>query len=822
MTPQRQLSLSFDAPFIGREQDVADIGRLLSDTKIVTLTGAGGIGKTRLAVQVAQQEAEAFSHGTAFVDFSAALTETHALRCIAHTLNITETRERTLSEALPLALRDRRLLLVLDTCERVVAPLAKLCRLLLSTCPHLRILTTSREPLRIPGETIWRVEPLSVPDPEAPARTLPSTPWPFIRAPRPTMAVEEAMRFEATRLFSVRARRARPNFEVSAHNVDTVVAICRILDGVPLAIELAAARVRVLTVEQILERLDDRFRLLSSADEQLPARQRTIRSVVEWSHALLTDAEQVLLRRLSVFASWQLDAAEGLFSNGEWPADEVLELHGSLLDKSLIVVDREVDDVVRYRMLDTIRVYAAERLRASGEEESYHLRVLDYMNDWFTEAAARMNTGAPWEERLRLLRRIGAGRENMRSVLLWALEHDKIDQALNICIALRSYWFVRNLCAEGSALVGALLKAAGDSVPPGLRARALVLYGELSLDLDYADSAGHSSEEGVRLAGEVGDEAVRGLGLASLAVVSLRRGEPERGAAQAAECLEIGRRLGDRSLEMTAMGASALLANAVGDREAAKRWLTGALRIARETGDEWTAGRCNSGLGLLAVHQGDHPTAEKHLDRAFALFTDLGSALDIARCLGGLGRLAAARGNPRQAWLHLAEGVRMSVESGRRLAVARALENLAWLAVTETLPQRAALLGGQAEALRLGLGREPRATAQLRESAEKSLGANAASAEWSRGRELELEKVLAEVLPLPGTTEAKGALTRREWQVARLAGAGLSNRAIGDDLVISQATAARHVANIFNKLRISSRAELGAWLALSETPSEPG
>jgi len=792
-------------PLIGRERDAADLGHLLRTVRLVTLTGAGGIGKTRLALRVAEREHDRFADGTLFVDLSTATTGDHVLYSLANRLGIEVGRGQPLREAVLLALRSCDLLLVLDTCERIVAPLAELCRALLSTCPRLRLLATSREPLRIPGENVWRVPPLELPPA---ARELPADDS-CSAAVSGRLSVREAMRSTAVRLFVTRARQARPGFTVTPDTIDTVVRICRMLDGVPLAIELAAARVRVLSVEQILERLDDRFTLLNSTDQRLPERQRTMRAVVEWSHALLTDAEKALLRRLSIFACWSLDMAEGLFTADF--GDELLQLHGSLLDKSLIVLEGEFEGIAYYRILDTIRAYAAEELSAAGEAETYHRRTLEYGLYWASAFNAAMGSALPWRERMKLLSRVERSLDNLRSFLRWAASHGMAEPGLRICVMLRAYWLTFNRCAEGAAFLTALLDAASDDLPPELRARALVLHGELTLDLDGPHVVRERLAEGLRLA-EAADDAVRADALTALANLALRTREFSAGADHAAGALELARHLGNRLLEAHAMELCGRLADAAGDRAEARRRLSEALELSEETGCGWNAARCHEALSTLALRGGDYDQAEQHLDRALSLFLELGSALGTARCLAVLGHLAARRGERLKAWEHLSEAVRRSGLSGRRLALARSLEDLARFAASEGMTDRVVLLGAQAEALRQRANAPSAGNRMLREYVVQRWGAASATAAWTRALTLPLEEALSAALDDPPLDDVR-ELTSRERQVAELARAGLSNREIAARLVISQATVARHIANVFAKLGISTRAELPSRLA---------
>ena len=327
--------------FIGRERDIGELLQILPTTRALTLCGPGGIGKTRLALRVLAAAADAFPDGVCLVELADLREPDMVVSRVAAAAGISEEAERPLIDTLADALRPRRLLLVLDNCEHLVEACAEVCRRLLASSSGLRVLATSREPLRGAAETVWDVPPLSVP----PANE--------------GLAEVEAQRYEAVRLFADRAAARRPGFAVDRGNAAAVASICRALDGMPLAIELAAARIPVLSVEQISARLSDRFRLLTAGDRSAPPRQRTLRAAIGWSHDLLTARERVLFRRLSVFAGWSLEAAEQVCADEEIPAGDVLDLTAALVDKSLVLREAEALGQARYRMLDTIREYAA-------------------------------------------------------------------------------------------------------------------------------------------------------------------------------------------------------------------------------------------------------------------------------------------------------------------------------------------------------------------------------------------------------------------------------------------------------------------------------
>src|SRR5438477_57389 len=348
--------------FIGRERDLAELARLLGEVRALTLSGPGGIGKTRLAVRLARdvfsEESPDADEGPRDLDeaWLVELADWHGpvAQAVATTLGVREEQGVPLAQTLAEALRSRHMLLILDTCEHQVSDCATLVQLLLARCPWLRIIATSREPLRVRGETVWRVPPLDLPPDGANGAELAA--------------------HEAVRLFAARAAGARPGFRLTEGNAASVARLCRTLDGIPLGIELSAARVRALSVEQIEGRLRDRFQLLNSGDRTAPLRQQTLRATVDWSYELLDEAEQMLLRRLATFSGWNLDMAEQVCSDEAIGAEEVLGLLISLIDKSLVVLDGEAAGDARYRLLDTIREYAAERLDAAGEKDALAVR----------------------------------------------------------------------------------------------------------------------------------------------------------------------------------------------------------------------------------------------------------------------------------------------------------------------------------------------------------------------------------------------------------------------------------------------------------------
>ena len=402
---------------------------MLHRTRALTLCGAGGIGKTRLALRLLAITAGDFADGVYPVELGDLWEPDLIVSRVAAVIGVDAETGRPLQDTLADALETRQALIMLDNCEHLVDACAALCQRLLAGCPELRIVATSQEPLRIPQESVWQVAPLAVPPPDAPRDAA------------------QLAGFEAVQLFADRAAAARPGFAISERNATAVSDICRALDGVPLAIELAAARVTVLSAEQIAARLGDRFTLLGSGDRTAPPRQRTLRATIDWSHDLLSAPEQILLRRLSVFTGWSLDMAEQVCADDRLPIEDVVGLTAGLVDKSLVVVEPEVIGQARYRMLDSIRAYAAQRLAEAGESAATQLRLRDYAVTVCerNEAVGMATIPSGWPMVVAVFRRYDVDVGNLRQVLSSCLASGDAEAGLRICAAVRPSWIVRGL-----------------------------------------------------------------------------------------------------------------------------------------------------------------------------------------------------------------------------------------------------------------------------------------------------------------------------------------------------------------------------------------
>src|SRR5690349_9256735 len=578
--------------FIGRERELGELSQLLTRTRALTLCGPGGIGKTRLALRLlsvvsgeGSAAGEEFPDGVWFVELADLRQPDQVASRIAAVTGIAEEAGRPLLETLGEALRPRRMLLALDNCEHLLEACAQVGRHLLASAPGLRLVNTSREPLSVAAETIWRVPPLSV----APAGA------------DPAAAAPGAERYEAVRLFADRAAASKPGFAVGPDNVAAITAICRALDGMPLAIELAAARVRALSVEQIAARLDDRFGLLTAGDRSAAPRQRTLRAAIEWSYELLTDPERALFRRLSIFSGWSLEMAEQVCADEEIPAAEVLGLTAALVDKSLVVLDPELLGQARYRMLDTIREYAALRLAQADEAATFRNGFRDYAIriSEHNLALGMARIEASWPDRVDVFRRYDVDAGNVIQILNWCLEQGDAEAGLRICAAVSPCWIVWGTFGEGGEWLRSFLALDMTRVPAQVQGAATVVRGQLTLSSDPA-AAWALGTEGMKLCREADDRYWIAVGLNLLAEIALHTGRIDEAAVSGDEALAIAQAAGDGWNEGYALGTRAAIAARRGKLREAEQLATASVAVMQRIDQQWGAARALLGLGDLA------------------------------------------------------------------------------------------------------------------------------------------------------------------------------------------------------------------------------
>jgi predicted ATPase len=463
--------------FIGRESEMKIIKDMLDVARLVTLTGSGGAGKTRLSLEVAEALQDANPHGVWFVELASQTDPAAVPQTIASALGIIESEEVSVQNQLQDFCKKRKLLIVLDNCEHLIEACAEVANSLLRACPDLRILASSREALGVPGEAPYRVPSLRIPDPEK------------------INDLEEFQAIEAVQLFTERAKSSLPDFALTSENAPTIARICQRLDGIPLAIELASARVKVLSVEQIAERLDDRFRLLTGGSRTALPRQQTLRALIDWSYGLLSDQEKTLLRRLSVFSNgWDLEAAEAICADEKIDSYEILDLLTSLVDKSLVITEQTEIGVryhIRYRRLETIRQYAREKFLETDEVETRRNAHLAY----FVQMAEAAEADIDKPEVITWLKRLDHNSENIFSAIAWAVDSD-VTSGLRIVSALFRYWEIKEKIQEPSIWFTRLAEKMDESIPPSLRAKAYyagyaILYfsGDYQEELNYIEKS---------------------------------------------------------------------------------------------------------------------------------------------------------------------------------------------------------------------------------------------------------------------------------------------------------------------------------------------
>jgi predicted ATPase/DNA-binding winged helix-turn-helix (wHTH) protein len=614
--------------FIGREKEIAELAQLLASARLLTLTGSGGCGKTRLAIQLARRQAHAYPDGAWLVEL-AALTDAALLpQAVANVLGIKERPGARLIDTIAEYLAPRALLLVLDNAEHLIEPCAQLAESLLQRCGRLVVLATSRERLRITGEQTYRVPSLSVPDEESD-----TTP-------------ESIAAFESARLFIERARLQQPNFAITTQNSAAVASICRRLDGIALALELAAPRVRTLPVEELSRHLDRRFEVLTEGSRTALPRHRTLRALIDWSYDLLSDAEQAMLRRLSVFSGgWRLEAVAQICSGDDVQGTEMLDLLTSLVDKNLVLAEASAGPT-RYGLLETVRDYARGRLTESGEEERVKRRHLEC----YVKLVEEVLEGLRGAQQQAGLDRLETEHDNLRSALAWcATPGGDAVAGLRLVGTLAWFWSVRGYLGEGRDWLEKMLSAAPSVPPTSLRARALVGAGVIVAQLGDDAAAKRFYEEGLAIYKEVGDRSGEGYALRSLANVAFAQADYPTARAQCEESLEIARELGDWHTIASLLGTIGEAAGKQGDYPTARRLLEECLTMARDTSDRWLIGWTLGRLGAVAYAEMDYSGARELFKEALTMLCELHDQWGLASALEGLAPVALALAGPRPA-----------------------------------------------------------------------------------------------------------------------------------------------------------------------------
>jgi non-specific serine/threonine protein kinase len=752
--------------FVGRRRELADVKRALSKSRLVTLTGVGGVGKTRVAERIARDRRRAYPHGVWLVELGELRDPALLSQTVLTELGVRGQPSNDASGALIDALRSRQLLLVLDNCEHLLDDIAALSARLLRSCPDVQILATSRAPLRVVGEAVLPVPPMAAPEPEK------------------DRGVAGLTRYDAVALFLERAAATVPDFVLSEDNHRAVAALCYRLEGLPLTIELAAGRLRTLSPAQILSKLDDRLALLTGGERGRPGRQQTLRASIDWSYRLCTPKEQRLWARLCVFAgSFELDAVEGVCTGGDIAAEEMVDLVSSLVDKS-IVARHERGAVVQYRLLESVREFGLERLAEADDGPALRMRHLQ----WY--AALIRTAKAEWisERQVYWLARLRVERANIRSALDYCLdEQGDADAAMEILVGvpLGFFWTQGRLGEGRHWLDAALARSSGVTVA---HVRAMLRNSLLAMVGGEIATGDRLLEEARGLISQVSDP----IALAQLHHVAAHSarvaGDLPRAVSELEQALAVSKDGPDLDFYLDMLQSLAFVASMAGHHERSTACYEEIIQLTEPPGESLHRANALMALGLDAWHGGD-PARAVQLHR---------SSLEI----------------------------RLGLDDG--LGAALGLEALAWGVGALGQHKRAAHMLGSAEVLwdSMGtstttlwpdlVGEHDKAVA----TARAALGDQAYAAAFRRGRQMPLAQALdnAENTRRPtrsGQSDVGGTglLTSREQEIAALLAQGLSNKAIAKSLVIAQRTAETHVANIMVKLGLTSRSQVAAWVA---------
>ena len=749
---------------IGREHDIAEIARLVEDNRLVTLVGSGGVGKTRLAIEEAAAAAPRFADGVDLVDLSGVPDPALLWATVARTVGVEGRADADLAQRLARVLQAQRRLLVLDNCEQLLAETAAVATQLLGSCPRLWILATSREGLGVPGEVMWRVPSLTFP-------------WPGHQP-----CLEELEEFGAMTLFADRACAARPGLVIGAADIAALSSICFRLDGIPLALELAAARVSALSIREIADRLDDRFTLLSRT-VGAPARHQTLGASVDWSYQLLSEAEQALFRRLAVFSGgWSLSAAEEVGAGSPVGPGQAARLLAALVDKSLVQAD-DSGTGTRYRLLVAVKAFAHEKLVASGELEEVRARHSSYFVDLGEQVASRLQGRDQdlWASCL------DQDQANLRAARQWcAADPARAVHGLRMAAGLWEYWLIRGLIQEGAAwLEDALQRAPG---PPSTRAAALT-----------------------------------GLAL----FISLR-GEFQRGGELFAASIALYEQVDDLSGQVRALAILGYWRANYGDREGSTEALDRAIALAGLVQDRYPAAYAQLMAGMAASSMTDSAQARKHAAQSVEMFSEIGNrrGAGYARCI--LADCLSGEGTPAEslAILRTCIGVFEELLDRWGLLISTISAALAHAALGDW--RQTAFTLGVADSLseRIGGHPFPAVKAAIDAIAAKTVAELGSSAAPRReaGRTVGRGDCIAAAIglaPEPGppcTQQQELPLTRREHEVTELIAGGLTNRQIAERLFIAQRTVDTHVGHILAKLGCSNRSQAAVLIGGRRAP----
>ena len=786
--------------FIGRKRDIAEIRRLLASSRLLTLTGAAGCGKTRLALRAAAEVNSQYAGGVYWVGLAQLADPALVPPTVAKVLRVSEQSGLPVIETLLEALQGKQILLVLDNCEHLLGGCIQLIETLLAA-PEVSVLTTSREPLDITGEMRYPVSPMTLPPAGLPEHDL--------------------GQFDAIQLFVERARAILPHFELTPENASAVASICFHLDGIPLAIELATARVNVLTVEQISARLDDRFELLATSPRMTDSHHQTLRGAIDWSYDLLSISEQIMLLRLSVFAGGcSLATAEDVCAGEGVERKQILELLSSLVNKSLVVAQTLQRGEARYSLLETIRQYAQEKLLATGEWPALRDRHLEHFLA-LTEDTEPKLSGQFQQLWLSYLE---GEYDNVRAALAWSLESGRIQAGLRIAVALYQFWVIRDYVEEGFAWVERLLPQADGSVSIVVRANALAHASLLAGFRHHTVAQMAYGREAAALAEAAGDEGKLALywALAGQAYAARGARDYQTEFALAKRLTQLNRELGrtfNLALNLSLYSPTAMV---LGKYDEAHAMLNEALPLLRELGNPYRIALALNYSGDLARCERDYAGALLHYEESIAILRGIGALRDLASVLHNLGHACLHLGDIERSHALFNESMSTQQAQHNEPGMTECLIGFAALAVVRGIPAA----GARLLAVVVAIAGEHVASgwAATRMEYEHYLALARAGltetefqAEQAAGRALSLEQAVeyAQSLPLKSASipaiDKPDDITIREREVAALIAQGKSNGEIADELVVSKRTIEKHVANILSKLGFTTRAQIVRW-----------
>jgi predicted ATPase/DNA-binding SARP family transcriptional activator len=666
--------------FVGRAREMDQVRRFLKDGRLVTLMGAGGGGKTRLAIHVASELVMDYPDGVWFVELADLIEADRLPQALLAALGLSEQPGRPALDPIKAHLKERSALVVLDNCEHLVDACARTADHLLHSCPRVRILATSREALGVYGEIAWSLPPLSVP--------------PRVSLPPST---DEIAHYEAVRLFVDRAAAVTPEFTLTENNAASVVQICRRLDGIPLAIELAAARTRSLPVDHIANRLDDVFRLLTKGSRTDVARHRTLRATLDWSYQLLTEPERRLLARLSVFAGgFNIDAAEHICTYDGISIEEVLDLISQLVEKSLLSLEERTG---RYRLPETVRQYGRDKLAEFDETETARHRHADF----YLELAEGVERELQGSQLSHALFQLDVEHDNLRAALSFYVESDNGEAELRLAGALSRYWYLRSHYSEGREWLESALKKRA-AAPKMVVAKALSGAGSLAhLECDYARAA-TLCRQGLDLYRDLSDRRGIASTLTSLGAIAREQSDYGKALDLHHEALDVFREAGDRWGVAHSLQMSGFAAWLSADYERAKSLSGESLTLFQELNDKERTAWALLDLGAVAHYQGSPDGATRLLEESRSLFTEVQFKEGIAWSMNLLGLVEHAKGNPDRAGGLLEESLSLHRALGDRWRVSSVLEALAGVERDRGDTERAGHLLGEAAKLRNEIG----------------------------------------------------------------------------------------------------------------------